>query len=77
MINSEDIENVSDGLDCFAIVFEDLNMEIENYSEASDIYNSPVVEALTFKLLQLIDPKIHTQIRNFAFKCLTNLMVSF
>jgi hypothetical protein len=52
MINSEDIENVSDGLDCFAIVFEDLNMEIENYSEASDIYNSPVVEALTFKLLQ-------------------------
>ena len=63
------MNNVSDGLDCFSIIFEDLNMEIENYSEASDVYNSMLVEQLTVKLIQLIDPKINNQIRNYAFKC--------
>jgi hypothetical protein len=69
-------KHVADAIECFGNVFQDFNMNLENFNNADKILRSEFVNELTLKLFQFLDKKNDDKIREKSLSCLNNLLVS-
>ena len=68
--------HVADAFECFSYIFEDMNINSENFGNINTILTSSFVSELIEKLIEMIRPEADDRVRVQALSCLTNLTVS-